>query len=472
MEALWAELGVKPLPEGERRVAQPPYDRLPCPRADLPEGILLSREATHYLHERDIPTVTFTDASGKPLLIKKGTGRNAKKEKVVGPAIALPLYEGRMIGQFDFSEKGWVSGKGRGSVWEQTDWQRKVLSPQFLMGTGCFPDYDFGTITKLGQMRVTSGTNTRTLITTALPNLPCGDKVATLRTKSIEHTLSLTSLLDSFVADFHARTRIAALQIDQHILFALAAPFPSMCSDAVVRVSSLLLVPNCAFANTWIRLTKSAERGYPFKRDWALTPGERIRLRAILEALSAQAYGIGSQDYHRILGSTDYSIEYLRSSKGSSRLPPKGFWRVDKEKHPEHRLTILSLVAFADLQETIDACGGNVERGIEAFCTQNDGEGWMLPETLRLADYGLGHDDRAKHPQPVRECFGSRFYDWQLAQSPEESWRECRLHARNLLGKQGYQALLDELAGKKPKKKRKQDQEDSFDDLPLFRQGK
>ena len=26
---------------------------------------------------------------------------------------ALPLYEGRMIGQFDFSEKGWVSGKGR-----------------------------------------------------------------------------------------------------------------------------------------------------------------------------------------------------------------------------------------------------------------------------------------------------------------------------------------------------------------------
>ena len=81
---------------------------------------------------------------------------------------------------------------------------------------------------------------------------------------------------------------------------------------------------------------------------------------------------------------------------------------------------------------------------------QNDGEGWMLPETLRLADYGLGHDDRAKEHQPVRECFGPRFYDWQLAQSPEESWRECHLHARNLLGKDGYQSLLDELAGKKP----------------------
>ena len=61
----------------------------------------------------------------------------------------------------------------------------------------------------------------------------------------------------------------------------------------------------------------------------------------------------------------------------------------------------------------------------------------MLPETLRLADYGLGHDERAKEPQPVASRLGPRFYDWQLAQSPEESWRECHLHARNLLGEEG-----------------------------------
>ena len=96
------------------------------------------------------------------------------------------------------------------------------------------------------------------------------------------------------------------------------------------------------------------------------------------------------------------------------------------------------------------ACGGDVGEGIEAFCNQNDGEGWMLPETLRLADYGLGHDERAREHQPVRECFGPRFYDWQLAQTPEESWRECHLHARNLLGAEGYQELLDEIEGRAP----------------------
>jgi hypothetical protein len=73
----------------------------------------------------------------------------------------------------------------------------------------------------------------------------------------------------------------------------------------------------------------------------------------------------------------------------------------------------------------------------------------MIPETLRLADYGLGHDERAKEHQPVADRLGPRFYDWQLAQSPEESWRECHLHARNLFGDSGYKRLLAEIEGGK-----------------------
>ena len=69
----------------------------------------------------------------------------------------------------------------------------------------------------------------------------------------------------------------------------------------------------------------------------------------------------------------------------------------------------------------------------------------MIPETLRLADYGLGHDERAEHPQPVASRLGPRFYDWQLVQSADESWRECHLHARNLLGAHEYALLLAEL---------------------------
>ncbi len=56
----------------------------------------------------------------------------------------------------------------------------------------------------------------------------------------------------------------------------------------------------------------------------------------------------------------------------------------------------------------------------------------MLPETLRLADYGLGHDDRAKEPQPVASRLGPRFLPWQLEGTPEESWEECARHAENI----------------------------------------
>ena len=104
----------------------------------------------------------------------------------------------------------------------------------------------------------------------------------------------------------------------------------------------------------------------------------------------------------------------------------------------ELRQTVLTLVAFRDLQTHIDAVGGNPERGIETFLAQNDGEGWLLPETLRLADCDLGHDEHAREHRPVASRLGPRFYDWQLVQGADESWRECHLHARNLLGTHDY----------------------------------
>src|SRR5690606_4963885 len=154
-------------------------------------------------------------------------------------------------------------------------------------------------------------------------------------------------------------------------------------------------------------------------------------LRCILDAVVAELYGLEWEDLAWILRGCDYPTELSTSKTFTKSLDPKGFWRVDKEIEPELRHTVLTLVAFHDLKETIAAHGGNCEAGIEAFCKQNDGEGWMLPETLCLNDFGLGHDLRAKEPQPVRARLGERFLPWQLEQSVEESWAECEQHARN-----------------------------------------
>lgn len=159
----------------------------------------------------------------------------------------------------------------------------------------------------------------------------------------------------------------------------------------------------------------------------------------MLNAIAGTAFDIEWNFLKEILSGSD------QPDPSAGSADPKGFWRVDKDKDPELRHTVLSLVAFHDLQQKIEEYGGDSEKGIEAFCSQNNGEGWMLPEKLRLADYDLGHDERAKEHQPVASRLGPRFYDWQLEQGPEESWRECHLHARNLLGEAGYRQLLEDI---------------------------
>jgi len=160
-----------------------------------------------------------------------------------------------------------------------------------------------------------------------------------------------------------------------------------------------------------------------------------LRQGATADAIIASAYGMSLRDLEYVLGDCDHPDPHGKSN---------GFWRVDKEKDPELRHTILTLIALYDLEQKIRDCGGDREKGIEAFVNQNQGEGWTIPEKLCLADYGLGHDERTKQPQPVANRLGPRFYDWQLAQSIDESWRECNLHARNILGEGSYKSFFSD----------------------------
>ena len=177
-----------------------------------------------------------------------------------------------------------------------------------------------------------------------------------------------------------------------------------------------------------------------------MTTHERIRIRIILDVLISSIFGLEFSELNHALNQCDLPRRKIADTHRFRFRPlsPKGFWRIDKDLDPELRHTVLTLVASCDLDAKIRDAGGDREKGIESFLTQNHGEGWMLPETLRLADYGFGHDERSGHSQPVASRLGPRFYDWQLVQSAEEPWRECHLHARNLLGAHDYAHLLVE----------------------------
>jgi len=414
---LWQAMGTNPLEEGERQLAQPPYDILPVSRAELKEGLIISRDASQYIFENEVEDV------------------------------ALSLYEGRMIGQYDFSQKGWVSGKGRAAVWREIEWSNKTIDPQFLIAkTSYLSASPCPEIPKLSHMRVGSATNSRSAVACPLSGVATSDTTAIFYRDSWRFAASLAGTFNSFVFDFITRKRLVGLHLDHHVFAQNPLPKswdPEFANDRHLSVS--LSFPSVSLVLGWYDYMGQEPLGHPWRRRWDIADHERLRVNASLDAIAMAMYGMSTDDVRHIL----FECDLPQGMASPAQNNPKGFWRIDKDKDPELRLTVLAQVAFRDLQENIAACGGDRDKGIEAFLSQNNGEGWLLPETLRLADYGLGHDERAKEQQPVASRMGPRYYDWQLAQSPEESWKECHLHARNLLGSEGYAQLLERIEAEK-----------------------
>lgn len=361
----------------------------------------------------------------------------------IGPGgdVAVPLYEGRMVRIFDCAAQGWVSGKGRMAVWRDISFEAKEYAPQYLMSWREVAQSGKSKIgPKIGVAKVSSATNTRSVLCAILPPLPCGDAVYTLQTapNTPMRLLYLQSVLSSLAFDSLLRCRFVGVNLSAYLLEECPVPESGTAGgslESIGSISGALSFHHPALAPTRCALPAAARRLRP-----ALTAHERLRLRCMLDAIVAALYGLDRDDFAWILKDCDHPQERLSNKAFCRQLDPKGFWRVDKTADPELRHTVLSLAAFDDLQAAITAAGGDRDAGIQDFCDQHDGDGWMLPETLCLADLGLtrtvdvgAHDDRAGTPQPVRSRMGERFLEWQLAQTPDESWAECERHAKAIL---------------------------------------
>jgi hypothetical protein len=371
--------------------------------------------------------------------------------------VLLPVYEGRMVGQFDFSEKGWVSGKGRSAVWREIPWSDKKIEPQFLMRLSVFASHS---IEMAGGVRtcfmdVTSATNRRTMISAVIPNYPAGNKVPLLRTN--RSPAVLTAALNSTTFDWGIRQRLGGTTLNYFIVEETALPTPAGAEAALSIVGARLSYAGLPFVAQWAAVH---EHGVGLRPTWAISQHERLRLRAMTDAVVAALYGLGRDDFAWLLRDCDHPANALGDKTFCRTLDPKGFWRIDKDQDPELRHTVLSLAAFDALQRAIAAAGSR-DAGIEAWCGQNDGDGWMLPETLCIADLGLtrtvasDYDERAKTPQPVRSRMGERFIDWQLAQTPAESWAECERHAQAILRSMLAAASVEPPSARTPSPRRR-----------------
>jgi len=115
--------------------------------------------------------------------------------------IALPLMQGAMLHQFDFSQKGWLSGTGLRAKWESIFWEDKRLQPQFLMGQKDFNRETAG-VSKPVIRRIARNTDTRMMISCYSPAIPCGDVASVLLPTLASIRPALVGCLNSYVTDF------------------------------------------------------------------------------------------------------------------------------------------------------------------------------------------------------------------------------------------------------------------------------
>ncbi|MHB9112920.1 MAG: Eco57I restriction-modification methylase domain-containing protein [Thermoleophilia bacterium] len=316
--------------------------------------------------------------------------------------IALPLYEGRMIGQFDFSSKGWVSGKGRQAIWHEIPWESKTVEPQYLMGQRTYAvEKPASAWNKVGMINVSSSTNTRTMVAAYTGPWPCGNSVPTLsmpETGLPEH-LALVTVLNSFVYDYIVRHRVAGINLN--FFYLEETPLPRVLPPTVLKFVTLsaaaLNLAHRLFAPQWVELASGylELRHQSWRTTWATDPKERLRLRCELDALVAHLYGLSYDDFAFILR-TDES-------------DPAGFWRVDKNLPLDKRQTTLTLQAYRHLQNV----------GIDAFCEK----GWKLPAGLfpPVSAVNAGDPSDWAEAESLAAELGRPYGSQETARAAEES---------------------------------------------------
>lgn len=162
----------------------------------------------------------------------------------------MPVYEGRMVSQYDHRAKGYRSGRGRSAVWDELPFDgSKAIEPQWHVADGAIPDRleNRAMSYRVGFCDVASPTNERSLVAAMLPrNVIAGNKVPTVT--GSPHNLKACTLwlaaANSFTLDFIVRKKVS-LQLSFTILDSLPFPRPPLTDPSLGFIAPRVLRLTC-----------------------------------------------------------------------------------------------------------------------------------------------------------------------------------------------------------------------------------
>jgi hypothetical protein len=230
-----------------------------------------------------------------------------------------PLYEGRMVNGFDHRVAYWVSGRGRSAVWHYSTSRERFdpnypWRPQWWLAEGAVDKRMmelYGALAwRIGICDVTASTNERTVVASVLPN-HCGaghslNACLVTGRDEICATEVVVSIFNSLIFDFVNRFKVV-LHASPFLL--AQAPLPRVLRDhptfgALVSRAARLSCTTSEFADLWdtIATTSPDFLPVPWQPTLAATdPRERAQLRAEIDALVADLYGLSEADFAYIL---------------------------------------------------------------------------------------------------------------------------------------------------------------------------
>lgn len=321
-----------------------------------------------------------------------------------------------------------------------------MVEPQFLMAQGTYHDEsEHAAAPKVSHMRVGSATNKRSAIATYLKGVPTGDTAAVFLIDSTAKNLALAAVVNSYCFDYLMRLRLGGLHLDYHVFEQNPLILPSLSQgvETIGQLAATMALAGESFAAEWCELSGlyPSLRERPWRGWWALSEIDRIRNECVLNAVVARLYGLNNDDLAWLLQDCHHPQELIANKKFARTLNPKGFWRQDKNRPPELRRSVLTVVAAKELELRVENSGGDEVKALMDFAGIATEQPWDLPDSLRLADSGLGIEHTSLEKALVRD----RVHDETILEAGyndvERSWRECELHARNLSGEAGYRAL-------------------------------
>jgi hypothetical protein len=170
------------------------------------------------------------------------------RDRFTTDPVGLPVYEGRMISQFDHRAKTYDSGHGNSSRWIERTFgdAGKAIVPQWRVSLEQVPNKlgDRCQRYRLAFGNVANPRNERSFTATLVPpGVICGDTVPTILFDSSHEWMYLPwlAVANSFVMDWFTRKKLSSPHLTFTVLDSLPFPRPKL-TDSWVQLAAPLVL--------------------------------------------------------------------------------------------------------------------------------------------------------------------------------------------------------------------------------------